>query len=150
MLEKKIVAAKGRADGIDKMIGERIRARRSALGMSQTILGKSVKLTFQQIQKYESGVNRVSASTLLDIAEALGVDIGVFYKGLFNLNSQESGREGNSDETKKTDTQDDRERRSLLTLFKLIEKPHYRKHLLDLARILAAADSSAKVEAKLD
>lgn len=60
---------------MDRRIGALIRARRLELGMSQTVLADAVGVTFQQIQKYEKGVNRVSASTLMDVAQAL--DVGV-------------------------------------------------------------------------
>jgi transcriptional regulator with XRE-family HTH domain len=60
-------------DPIDVAVGARIRARRLELGMSQTKLAKALGLTFQQVQKYERGDNRVSASTLVRTASALGV-----------------------------------------------------------------------------
>lgn len=56
---------------VDKIIGGAIRARRKALDITQSDLAKTLKLTFQQVQKYERGVNRCSASTLLEIARAL-------------------------------------------------------------------------------
>ncbi len=61
------------ADATDRAIGLRIRSRRLEIKMSQTELATSIGVTFQQIQKYEKGVNRVAASTLMEIAEALGV-----------------------------------------------------------------------------
>lgn len=64
---------------VDKHVGSRIRARRKACGMSQSELGAAVNLTFQQVQKYESGANRVSASVLYDIAGVLGKRIGYFF-----------------------------------------------------------------------
>ena len=72
--------AKGKPDpravsAVDRHIGARVRARRSEIGMSQERLGETIGVTFQQIQKYEKGVNRVSASTLLNIAEVLDVRI---------------------------------------------------------------------------
>ena len=64
---------------IDKHIGERIRYRRILLGFSQQRLAQEIGLTFQQIQKYEKGVNRISASRLLEIAMVLGVPINYFF-----------------------------------------------------------------------
>ncbi|MEY8842737.1 helix-turn-helix domain-containing protein, partial [Cribrihabitans sp. XS_ASV171] len=58
---------------VDVTVGQRIKARRMALGMSQADLGDAVGVRFQQVQKYESGANRVSASRLWSIAEVLGV-----------------------------------------------------------------------------
>lgn len=66
----------------DRHIGKRIRLRRIAIGMSQEKLGDALGLTFQQIQKYEKGVNRVGAGRLLDIARILGVDVIYFFDGL--------------------------------------------------------------------
>jgi transcriptional regulator with XRE-family HTH domain len=63
------------ASSVDRHIGARIRARRLDLGLSQERLGAEIGVTFQQIQKYEKGVNRVAASTLIDIAAALEVRI---------------------------------------------------------------------------
>ncbi len=69
-------------DPIDVAVGGRIRARRTALGISQTALAKALGLTFQQVQKYERGANRISASKLFEIARALQVPIGWFFEGL--------------------------------------------------------------------
>ena len=67
---------------VDRVIGERLRAERQRKGLSQSQLAKGVAITFQQIQKYEKGLNRISASRLLEIARFLGVPISVFFKGL--------------------------------------------------------------------
>jgi transcriptional regulator with XRE-family HTH domain len=77
----------------DVRIGDRIRGRRTMLGMSQTELGAAVDLTFQQIQKYERGINRVSASTMERLAGALGVPITYFFDGHPPDNGQGPGSE---------------------------------------------------------
>jgi transcriptional regulator with XRE-family HTH domain len=69
-----------RVDEIDRLIGERVRMARQARGRSQTDLGKAVGVTFQQVQKYENGVNRISASRLLRIAETLGLPVAAFFE----------------------------------------------------------------------
>jgi len=69
-------------DPVDAHIGSRIRLRRKQLGVSQTELGKAIDLTFQQVQKYEIGGNRVSAATLFRIAMRLAVPISFFFDGL--------------------------------------------------------------------
>jgi transcriptional regulator with XRE-family HTH domain len=66
---------------VDRLVGIRITALRKAKGLSQTALGNAVGVTFQQVQKYEKGANRISASRLQQIAEMLGVPIGFFYEG---------------------------------------------------------------------
>jgi transcriptional regulator with XRE-family HTH domain len=64
---------------VDAHVGSKIRDRRRELGLSQTALGNKVGVTFQQVQKYERGVNRVGASRLAAIAKALGVPIAYFF-----------------------------------------------------------------------
>jgi transcriptional regulator with XRE-family HTH domain len=65
----------------DIYVGQRVRARRMTLGMSQETLGKRLKLTFQQVQKYEKGSNRISASKLAQIAAVLQIAPGYFFEG---------------------------------------------------------------------
>ncbi len=79
---KKKRASKGTADPIDRYVGSRVRARRLGLGMSQTKLGQAIGVTFQQVQKYEKGANRVGASNLYKMAKAMGVEVGFFYDGM--------------------------------------------------------------------
>ena len=67
---------------IDKEIGSRMRMRRMIIGMSQEKLGEMLGLTFQQVQKYEKGANRISVGRMIDIANVLGVDISYFFEGL--------------------------------------------------------------------
>jgi transcriptional regulator with XRE-family HTH domain len=65
---------------VDRLVGQRVRLARIAKGLSQTGLGHAVGVTFQQIQKYEKGANRISASRLSDLAAILGVNIGYFFE----------------------------------------------------------------------
>ena len=67
---------------IDLEIGSRVRMRRISIGMSQEKLGDMLGLTFQQVQKYEKGMNRISVARLVEIAKILGVDIEFFFDGL--------------------------------------------------------------------
>ncbi len=64
---------------IDVHVGARLRARRTLVGLSQTALGDAMGLTFQQVQKYVSGSNRISASRLYDVSKLLDIDIGYFF-----------------------------------------------------------------------
>jgi transcriptional regulator with XRE-family HTH domain len=66
---------------VDLYVGRRLRSFRLAAGMGQADLAAVVGVTFQQIQKYETGGNRISASKLYEIANALGTDIGAFFEG---------------------------------------------------------------------
>jgi transcriptional regulator with XRE-family HTH domain len=68
-----------RANPMDVHVGTRVRLRRMLLGMSQEKLGEHLGLTFQQVQKYEKGVNRIGASRLFDMAKVLGVPVQFFY-----------------------------------------------------------------------
>jgi transcriptional regulator with XRE-family HTH domain len=68
-----------RANPIDIHVGSRVRFRRMLLGMSQEKLGEKLGLTFQQVQKYEKGINRIGASRLFDLAQVLGVSVQFFY-----------------------------------------------------------------------
>ena len=76
--------ASAKRDGphpVDTHVGSRVKLRRMILGMSQDALGKSLGLTFQQVQKYEKGVNRIGASRLFELSDLLEVPIQYFYDG---------------------------------------------------------------------
>jgi transcriptional regulator with XRE-family HTH domain len=76
---------------IDKYVGNRVRMRRMMLGMSQTKLGDAVGITFQQVQKYEKGTNRISASRLQQISNILQVQVPFFFEGAPHVPGQHSG-----------------------------------------------------------
>lgn len=76
------------ADEVDAHVGRRLRQRRISLGITQEQLGTEFGLTFQQIQKYEKGQNRISAGRLYELSEILSVDVGFFFEGL----SRRSGK----------------------------------------------------------
>jgi transcriptional regulator with XRE-family HTH domain len=71
-----------RASTIDSHVGMRIRLQRKLLGVSQTVLGSAIGVSFQQLQKYERGTNRVSAAALWLISQQLQAPIGYFFEGL--------------------------------------------------------------------
>ncbi len=71
-----------RANPVDVHVGARVRLRRMLLGMSQEKLGEQLGLTFQQIQKYEKGINRIGASRLFDLSQVLSVPVQFFYEEL--------------------------------------------------------------------
>jgi transcriptional regulator with XRE-family HTH domain len=78
---------------IDVQVGSRVRLRRNMLGLSQEKLGESIGLTFQQVQKYEGGANRVSASRLSQIADVLGVPISYFFSDIDLAGGDPNGSE---------------------------------------------------------
>ena len=69
-------------DPIDKFVGSRVRARRVGLRISQTKLGDAIGVTFQQVQKYENGTNRIGARNLFKISKTLSVEVAFFFEGL--------------------------------------------------------------------
>jgi transcriptional regulator with XRE-family HTH domain len=73
---------KKQANPIDVQVGNRVRIRRMLIGMSQERLGDLLGLTFQQVQKYEKGVNRIGAGRLFEVARILNVPVDFFYEGL--------------------------------------------------------------------
>ncbi len=77
--------AKKAPNPIDKHVGSRVRMRRMMLGMSQEKLGNNLGLTFQQVQKYEKGTNRIGASRLQQISQILQVPVSFFFEGAPNV-----------------------------------------------------------------
>ncbi len=77
---------------IDAYVGAQIKRRRTAVGMSQTELANHLGITFQQVQKYEKGSNRVSASRLYEIAELLGVQLESFFVGVEDVIKKSAGK----------------------------------------------------------
>jgi transcriptional regulator with XRE-family HTH domain len=115
---------------IDLHLGKRLRARRRLLGLTQQQLAIVVGVRFQQIQKYECGANRISASRLWRLAEVLGVPVGYFYDGLETERpSAAADRAGEIDPAAREESLD-----LIRAYYQLDESP--RRRLLDLARSL--------------
>lgn len=123
---------------IDCQIGIRIRTRRRELGVSQERLAEAVGLTFQQIQKYERGVNRVSASTLWDIATHLETPITYFYDGL-------DGADHDPEAIARSEAVQgfllSPEGLDLVLAFRGLNEPSTRKAFVDLIRACSRANS---------
>jgi transcriptional regulator with XRE-family HTH domain len=75
---------RSRAQDIDRHVGARMRERRIMLGLTQQQMAELIGVTYQQAHKYEKGINRVAAGRLYNIAQALGVDVGYFFEGLYS------------------------------------------------------------------
>ena len=116
---------------VDIHVGKRVRHRRWVLGVTQQQLGDKVGIKFQQIQKYETGMNRISASRLWDIAEALDVNVSFFFEGY-------ADDKGEPAEGSKGDLLADKEALELVRSYYAIPETQRRK-LFDLARVLSAA-----------
>ncbi len=119
---------------VDVHVGKRIRHRRWAVGTTQQQLAERVGIKFQQIQKYETGMNRVSASRLWDIASALNVPVTFFFDGMGNVAAADTPT--NSDMP--GDILADREALELLRSYYAIPEAQ-RRRLFDLARVLSEA-----------
>ena len=117
---------------VDVHVGKRIRHRRWLVGMTQQQLAERVGIKFQQIQKYETGANRVSASRLWDIADALDVKVSFFFEG---LESDSSGRD-EATEGVPADLLGDKEALDLVRSYYAIPE-NQRRRLFDLARVLS-------------
>lgn len=123
------------ANGVDKRIGQRVKQRRLELGMSQERLAELLGVTFQQIQKYEKGVNRVAASRLFELSSALGVALGYFFEGLTAGAPQPGLAEEAQDFV--YDMLATPEGQQLLQIFGSIRSPKVRRRVVELVRALA-------------
>ena len=123
---------KKQANPIDAQVGNRVRLRRMLIGMSQERLGELLGLTFQQVQKYEKGVNRIGAGRLFEVSRILGVGIDYFYEG---VNSQLAG--GFTDGGSSPPVMEfvsSGEGLQLSLAFMKIKDPKLRKRVLDLVK----------------
>ena len=134
--------------GIDRVVGQRIRWRRRELKLSQEQLGELLSLTFQQVQKYEKGVNRVSAGRLFEIASVMGVNVNYFYDGAEGMLEDERQRfaESGAEAGAPVAPVLDAETLDLIAAFRKIEDDSLRKSLLNTVRAAASAFESKQDE----
>ena len=132
-----------RPSPIDVHVGSRVRLRRTLLGMSQERLGDQLGLTFQQVQKYERGVNRVGASRLFDLARVLDVPISFFFDdmpdglaGSMGGGSRRALGMADAQDTLGDDTMTRRETLELVRAYYRIGDPNQRKKVLDLVKAM--------------
>ncbi len=119
---------------VDVHVGKRVRHRRWMVGMTQQQLASMVGIKFQQIQKYETGMNRISASRLWDIADALGVPVSFFFEGIDEKIDMEADAQGNVP----GDILADKEALELVRSYYAIPE-NQRRRLFELARVLSDA-----------
>jgi transcriptional regulator with XRE-family HTH domain len=119
----------------DIHVGSRIRLRRNMLGMSQEKLGETLGITFQQIQKYEKGTNRIGASRLQNIAAVLSVPVGFFFDGA--PGPGEPGAADSKSGSYVVDFLSSSEGLQLNRAFVRISDPRVRRRIVDLVRALA-------------
>ena len=131
----------GQPNPIDVYVGARLRMRRSLLGMSQEALGAALGLTFQQVQKYERGANRIGASRLYDLAHALGVGIDYFYEDISEDIIAASPRHMvhaiSEPDLRQANVLGNRETLDLVRAYYRIYDPEVRKRVHQLAKALA-------------
>jgi transcriptional regulator with XRE-family HTH domain len=129
---------------IDVHVGSRVRLRRTLLGMSQEKLGEAIGLTFQQVQKYERGANRIGASRLYDLSRVLDVPVSFFFDDM-KPETAEGGRQESSSAIEPTighyepDPTMRRETLELVRAYYRIPDAQIRRRLFDLTKAIANA-----------
>lgn len=134
---------------LDAFIGERVKARRLDLGMSQDKLGTCLGITFQQVQKYEKGVNRISASMLYTIATVLGVKVNYFINGFNNDDDRANSLKESSSPVYAVDTRNKRESLDLLKAYYAIPDLSVRKKVLALVKTFSHSSKKKDAEPSL-
>jgi len=132
---------------VDVHVGSRVRYRRMIIGMSQEKLGEKMNLTFQQIQKYEKGTNRIGASRLFQLSKILEVPVGYFFEDAFANAAPAQAMHGLHEPEQEgylLDFLNSREGLDLNKAFAKIQDPKVRRRVIDLVRAL----SDEKVDAK--
>jgi transcriptional regulator with XRE-family HTH domain len=144
MTAQKQMKTKGTPDSVDKHVGHRLRVRRSLLGMSQEKLADAIDLTFQQIQKYERGTNRVSAGRLFQFSKILSVPVSYFFEQYSDADAAskrlEYGLSDNDQEAfggEAEDVMNKKETLDLLRVYYSIGDPDMRKDLYKFVKSMA-------------
>jgi len=139
MMTKKTTTSPKRPNSTDTYVGSRVRMRRKILGMSQEKLGEQLGISFQQVQKYEKGTNRIGASRLQTISQILEMPISYFFP-------QEPAAADGMGESAQSDYVSDfmmsSEGIELNRAFAQIKDPKLRRKVIDLVRTMAATDAS--------
>jgi transcriptional regulator with XRE-family HTH domain len=137
----------GGPNPVDVHVGSRVRLRRTLLGMSQEKLGEAIGLTFQQVQKYERGANRVGASRLFDLSRVLDVPVGFFFDEMpddvaASSPAQRPGS-GSRPPEQELDPMVKRETLELVRAYYKISEAGVRKRLFEMTKALAAASTNS-------
>ncbi len=143
----KISLAYGHGTGtphpVDVHVGRRVRMRRTLLGMSQTTLGDVLGLSFQQVQKYENGKNRMGSSRLFDLSRVLDVPVEFFFEDMpaevVAISPAEKRRKAEVPPDYERDPLAKRETLELVRAYYKISDPRVRRHLYEMTKALAAA-----------
>jgi len=132
----------GVSNPVDVHVGSRLRQRRTLLGMSQEKLGDAVELTFQQVQKYERGANRMGASRLYQFSQILDVPIHYFFEGLPSSMSAarkmtDHALNDQAQENLESDPMTKRETLELVRAYYSIKSPEVRKGVYEMVRSIS-------------
>jgi transcriptional regulator with XRE-family HTH domain len=135
--------AKKQPSSIDAHVGSRVRLRRMLIGMSQEKLGELLGLTFQQVQKYEKGANRIGASRLFEISKILNVPVQYFFEDLPNAAGAQANGYGMSEPDREPFVMDfvsSTEGLQLIRSYTKVTDPRVRKRILELVKSLGGED----------
>ncbi len=132
--------AKKAPNPIDKHVGSRVRMRRMMLEMSQEKLGDALGLTFQQVQKYEKGTNRIGASRLQQISHILQVPVAFFFEGAPILHGQGAGMKDAPSPAYVADFLATSDGLALTKAFMRIKDPKLRRRIVDLVEAITGED----------
>ena len=132
--------AKKAPNPIDKHVGSRVRMRRMMLSMSQEKLGGALGLTFQQVQKYEKGTNRIGASRLQQISHILQVPVAFFFEGATTFHPQSDGTREAPSPTYVADFLATSDGLALTKAFMEIKEPKLRRRIVDLVEEIAGRE----------
>ena len=134
--------AKKAPNPIDRHVGSRVRMRRMMLGMSQEKLGDALGLTFQQVQKYEKGTNRIGASRVQQIGDVLQVPVSFFFEGGPTTSLAANGLSEAPSPAYVSDFLATSEGLALIRAFTRIEDPKLRRSIVDLVEQMASRENS--------
>lgn len=133
---------KGRASPVDEHVGNKLRQRRTLVGMTQEDLANAVGITFQQVQKYENGANRVSAGRLFEFSKILTVPVSFFFENFGGTGKKSFQRLGMAEGAQDAfegpeNVMEKKETIDLIRIYYSIHDPKVRKNLLNLAKSMA-------------
>jgi len=129
---------------IDRHVGSRVRMRRMMISMSQEKLGERLGITFQQVQKYEKGTNRIGASRVQQIAGILGVPVSFFFEGAPGGDAEGVGAVETGNPTYVSDFLATSEGLALSKAFMKVTDPKVRRRIVDLVEAMVAASEGAR------
>ena len=134
---------KSKPEPVDVHVGSRVRLRRTLLGMSQDKLGKALNLTFQQIQKYERGANRIGSSRLYKLSQILDVPVSFFFDDMpVEVTGKASGMAEGGKQSFEVGQLSRRETLELVRAYYKIKDPSVRKKLFEMVKALGKSSLS--------